>query len=146
MLLTNHGWMQHRICDPKFEHPRTYWAQVEHIPTQKAIAQLQQGVVIKGYRTKPAQVTLLSNEPDLATHESPQFVIAKACADSLARANANRRQKSSSSTDDRSCGISHITLSSSPYWPPSFAGIKSPVNGAIYLTMKSRCLKFWTKH
>ena len=71
MLLTNHGWLQNQICDPKFKHPRTYWAQVERMPTPDAIVQLQQGVVIKGYRTKPAQVKLLDSEPELPSREPP---------------------------------------------------------------------------
>src|SRR5947209_16582427 len=29
MLLTSDGVLQHRLTDPKYEHPRTYWAQVE---------------------------------------------------------------------------------------------------------------------
>lgn len=71
MLLTNHGWMQNRICDPKFEHPRTYWAQVEKCPTPEAIASLKKGVTIKGYRTKSAQVSLLESEPDLPPRDPP---------------------------------------------------------------------------
>ena len=71
MLLTNHGWMQNRICDPKFEHPRTYWAQVENIPTPEAITKLRKGVTIKGYRTKPATVSLLKQEPSLPPRNPP---------------------------------------------------------------------------
>lgn len=71
MLLTNHGWMQNRICDPTFAHPRTYWVQVERQPTKEAITQLQRGVMIRGYRTKPAQVELLACEPELPPREPP---------------------------------------------------------------------------
>ena len=71
MLLTNHGWMQHRICDPKFAHPRTYWAQVERYPTKDAIAQLRHGVMIRGYRTQPAQIQLLKGEPELPARHPP---------------------------------------------------------------------------
>jgi len=65
LLLTNDGELQHRLSDPKFGHPRTYWAQVEGIPTEKALQQLATGTTIQGYRTRPAQVRLLSEEPDL---------------------------------------------------------------------------------
>lgn len=71
MLLTNHGWMQNRICDPKFAHPRTYWVQVERCPTPEAIAQLQQGVMIRGYQTKPAKVELFEEPPDLPPRDPP---------------------------------------------------------------------------
>ncbi|WP_349306861.1 pseudouridine synthase [Lyngbya confervoides] len=71
MLLTNHGWMQHRICDPKFRHPRTYWAQVERIPTPEALTALRQGIVIKGGQTRPAQVEFLDPAPSLPPRQPP---------------------------------------------------------------------------
>jgi 23S rRNA pseudouridine2457 synthase len=71
LLLTNHGQLQHRLSDPQFQHPRTYWVQVERVPDAAALAQLQQGVTIQGYRTRPAQVTLLPTEPSLPPREPP---------------------------------------------------------------------------
>lgn len=71
MLLTNHGQVQHRLSDPKYGHPRTYWVQVERQPTIAALAQLQKGVMIQDYRTKPAQVRCLDEEPDLPPREPP---------------------------------------------------------------------------
>lgn len=70
MLLTDNGQVQHRLTDPRFAHPRTYWVQVERIPDQAALQQLQQGVVIQGYRTRPAKVQLLA-EPDLPPRDPP---------------------------------------------------------------------------
>lgn len=71
LLLTNHGQLQHRLSDPKFQHPRTYWVQVERIPDPAAIRQLQQGVVIQGYKTRPAKVFLLPQAPDLPPRTPP---------------------------------------------------------------------------
>lgn len=71
LLLTDDGWLQHRLTDPKYEHPRTYWAQVERIPDEAAIAQLRQGVTIQDYRTRPAQVELLATDPDLPPRDPP---------------------------------------------------------------------------
>ena len=71
LLLTNHGQLQHRLSDPQFQHPRTYWVQVERIPDAKALEQLRRGVVIQGYRTRPAQVKLLTAEPDLPPRNPP---------------------------------------------------------------------------
>lgn len=65
LLLTNHGQLQHRLSDPKFGHPRTYWAQVERIPSAEALQTLQKGVVIQTYRTRPAQAKLLDPDPEL---------------------------------------------------------------------------------
>lgn len=63
LLLTDNGKLKHRLMDPKFEHPRTYLAQVDGQITPEAIAALTQGVVIKGYRTKPCQAEI-AKEPD----------------------------------------------------------------------------------
>jgi 23S rRNA pseudouridine2457 synthase len=71
LLLTNNGRIQHRLTDPRFEHPRTYWVQVERIPDAAAIQQLQQGVVIQNYRTRPAKVRLLAAAPDLPPRDPP---------------------------------------------------------------------------
>ncbi|MDE5093311.1 MAG: pseudouridine synthase [Trichodesmium sp. St11_bin5] len=71
LLLTNHGQLQYRLSDPKFAHPRTYWVQVERIPDTIALKQLQEGVMIKNYQTRPAKVKLLSNEPLLPSRHPP---------------------------------------------------------------------------
>ena len=71
LLLTDDGPLQHRLSDPKFGHPRTYWAQVERIPDERALERLRQGITVQGYRTRPAQVRLLPEEPDLPPREPP---------------------------------------------------------------------------
>ena len=55
LLLTDDGRLIKKLLDPKFEHPRTYLAQVDGQVTQEAVNQLKRGVNIKGYRTKPCQ-------------------------------------------------------------------------------------------
>jgi 23S rRNA pseudouridine2457 synthase len=62
LLLTDDGDFQHRVTDPKFQHPRTYWAQVEGLPSADALRQLESGVVIQGRRTLPAKARLLSSD------------------------------------------------------------------------------------
>ncbi len=71
MLLTSNGQLQHWLTDPRFEHPRTYWVQVERIPDEASLQQLRQGVVIQDYRTRPAQVRLLPTEPPLPPRNPP---------------------------------------------------------------------------
>ncbi|MBF2006949.1 MAG: rRNA large subunit pseudouridine synthase E [Chlorogloeopsis fritschii C42_A2020_084] len=71
LLLTNNGQLQHRLCDPRFGHERTYLVQVERIPDQAALKQLEAGVLIKDYRTRPAKVRLLSEEPSLSDRDPP---------------------------------------------------------------------------
>ncbi|MEY3870930.1 MAG: hypothetical protein RLZZ338_4824 [Cyanobacteriota bacterium] len=71
LLLTNDGLLQNRLSDPRFGHSRTYWVQVERIPDERALIQLQEGVIIQNYRTKPAQVQLLAHEPNLPPRDPP---------------------------------------------------------------------------
>jgi 23S rRNA pseudouridine2457 synthase len=72
LLLTDRGQLQHKLSDPRFQHSRTYWVQVENIPDELAIAQLQAGIVIKGgYRTRPAKVRLLLEPPNLPQRHPP---------------------------------------------------------------------------
>jgi 23S rRNA pseudouridine2457 synthase len=71
LLLTNHGQLQHKLSDPRWQHPRTYWVQVERVPDADAIASLQKGVIIQGYKTKPAKIRLLESEPSLSPRIPP---------------------------------------------------------------------------
>lgn len=71
VLLTDDGPLQHRLSDPKFEHPRTYWVQVEGLPTSDAIAQLSRGVRVQDYFTRPARARVLDAEPDLPPRDPP---------------------------------------------------------------------------
>ncbi|HIK39369.1 pseudouridine synthase [Thermoleptolyngbya sp. M55_K2018_002] len=71
LLLTSDGRLQHVLTDPKFQHPRTYWVQVERSPDEAALQQLRQGVVIQNYRTRPAKAQILPQEPDLPPRDPP---------------------------------------------------------------------------
>ena len=71
LLLTNDGALQRRLTDPKLGHPRTYWVQVEGIPTEAALLRLAAGVTIQGYRTRTAKVRLLEAEPPLPPRHPP---------------------------------------------------------------------------
>jgi 23S rRNA pseudouridine2457 synthase len=71
LLLTDDGPLQHRLSDPKFQHPRTYWVQVEHIPNDEAIEHLCRGVTIQNYRTLPARVQLLEPPPAMPPRQPP---------------------------------------------------------------------------
>jgi pseudouridine synthase len=71
LLLTDDGALAHRLTNPKFDHPKTYWAQVEHVPDAKALTTLQRGVLLKDGLTKPALAKLLDAEPDLPPRDPP---------------------------------------------------------------------------
>ncbi len=75
LLLTDDKALNHQLLNPRFGHQRTYYVQVEGIPTSEALAQLQQGVTIqvdgKAYRTKPALVKLVDPAPILPDRDPP---------------------------------------------------------------------------
>lgn len=56
MLLTADGALQHQISHPGCKLPKTYWAQVEGVPDDDALAQLRAGVDLGDFVTQPAQV------------------------------------------------------------------------------------------
>lgn len=59
LLLTSDGGLQHRLTDPRFAHPRTYWAQVEGEASDHAIQPLRRGLPVQDYVTRPAQARML---------------------------------------------------------------------------------------
>jgi len=63
VLLTDDGKLQNRISSPEYKLPKTYWVQVEGIPGQVALKKLRQGVILKDFKTQPAQVRLM-DEPE----------------------------------------------------------------------------------
>lgn len=71
LLLTNDGWLIHRLGHPRYRHPKTYLAQVEGVPDAGALAALRQGVVVKGRTTAPARAALLQEGPDLPPRPKP---------------------------------------------------------------------------
>jgi len=71
VLLTDDKVLQHKLSNPKFKIEKTYWAQVEGIPTEEAVAQLKTGVVIQNIKTLPAQVRLLPEEPAVWERSKP---------------------------------------------------------------------------
>ncbi|MCS6848564.1 MAG: pseudouridine synthase [Anaerolineae bacterium] len=71
LILSDNGALIHRLTDPRYKLPKTYYVQVEGIPTEEALQRLRRGVTIKGYRTLPCQARVLSSEPDLPPRGKP---------------------------------------------------------------------------
>ncbi len=55
LLLTNDGKLQARITDPRFKMEKTYWVQVEGVPTEEALDALRRGVQLNDGLTRPAR-------------------------------------------------------------------------------------------
>lgn len=75
LLLTNDNELKHQLTEPKFEHKKTYWVQVEGDVTKEAIEELSNGVNIKHngkvYKTKPAIVEKIKGEPNVPERNPP---------------------------------------------------------------------------
>lgn len=63
LLLTDDGKLQARIAHPKFKFPKTYWVQVEGLPSDEALETLRTGVLFKDGKTRPAKVQRLETAP-----------------------------------------------------------------------------------
>jgi len=60
VVLTADGTLQHRITDPRHKLPKTYFAEVEGVPTATALHQLRSGIDLGEFRTLPAQVRVVT--------------------------------------------------------------------------------------
>lgn len=59
LLLTDDKALQHRLSDPRYKVPKTYWAQVEGTVSEGALEQLRRGVQIKDGLTDPGEAAVL---------------------------------------------------------------------------------------
>lgn len=75
LLITDDKALNHLLLDPKYDHKRSYLAQVEGIPTLEALESLRHGVTIavdgKNYFTKKAQAKQLEMDPVLPERNPP---------------------------------------------------------------------------
>lgn len=71
LLLTDDGPLAHRLTDPRFEHPKTYLAQVERVPEDLELEPLRRGLILKDGRTRPAEAELLTEPPALPERSVP---------------------------------------------------------------------------
>jgi len=71
VVLTNAGWLQHRIADPAGKQPKTYWVQVEGVPDERALERLAGGVDLKDGRTLPAEAARLEPPPEVWERHPP---------------------------------------------------------------------------
>ncbi|MCC9135491.1 pseudouridine synthase [Pontibacter silvestris] len=71
VLLTDDKALQHRLSDPKFKVEKTYWVQVDNVPTEDALEELRRGVYIKNIKTSPARVRVLEEDPQIWERSKP---------------------------------------------------------------------------
>lgn len=61
LLLTNDGKLQARLTQPGEKTPKTYWVQVEGIPTEEQLAALRAGVELNDGMTLPAGARIMDD-------------------------------------------------------------------------------------
>jgi len=71
LLLSDEPGFNTRLLDPDEGHARTYWAQVEGIPTPEALAKLSLGVIVSGHRTLPCHAWKMDPQPTLPLRDPP---------------------------------------------------------------------------
>ena len=75
LLLTDDKKLNHKLLNPAFKHPRTYWAQVEGKFSDHALTRLREGVDIqvnkKIHRTLPAKIKILNEVKGIEERDPP---------------------------------------------------------------------------
>lgn len=70
VVLTDDGALQHRISDPRHKLEKGYWAQLEGIPSEGALAHLQYGVRLNDGLTAPANARIIA-APSIWSRDPP---------------------------------------------------------------------------
>lgn len=71
LLLTDDGTLANRLTDPRHKQPKTYWVQVEGVPTDGQLEALRHGVVLNDGPTRPARIERLEPAPALWPRDPP---------------------------------------------------------------------------
>lgn len=79
LVLTDDGRLQQRIADPQHKTGKTYWVQVEGVPTDMDLEPLRRGVMLNDGMTRPAEVRLIS--PPALWERDPPIRVRKSIPD-----------------------------------------------------------------
>ncbi len=64
LILTNDKSLNNKLLNPKNAHKRTYWAEVEGVPSEEALREFRKGLVIningKAHKTLVAEVAIIT--------------------------------------------------------------------------------------
>ena len=71
LLLSDEAELNARLLHPSRGHTRTYWAQVERVPSEEALAELERGVIIGGRKTLPCRAWRLDPQPTVPPRVPP---------------------------------------------------------------------------
>jgi 23S rRNA pseudouridine2457 synthase len=71
LLLTDDGALQARIANPRHKLAKVYWAQVEGLPSDAALAALRSGVDLGDFVTRPAGARTIAEPANLWPRDPP---------------------------------------------------------------------------
>jgi 23S rRNA pseudouridine2457 synthase len=71
LLLSDEPELNQRMLHPRQGHERTYWVQVERVPSFDAIQQLERGLKIQDYKTLPCRAAILDPQPKVPPRTPP---------------------------------------------------------------------------
>ena len=71
LLLSNEGDLNERLLHPDHAHRRTYWAQVERVPSRESLDKMERGLVIGGRKTLPCKAWLLEPQSEIPPRNPP---------------------------------------------------------------------------
>jgi len=71
LLLSDEAALNERLLHPRNAHERTYWAQVERIPSEQSLKQLERGVSLQNYKTRPCRARILDPQPEVPPRDPP---------------------------------------------------------------------------
>jgi len=71
LLLSDEPELNRRLLEPRNQHAREYWAQVERVPEPRSLERLLRGVTIQGRKTLPCRARILDPQPKLPPRDPP---------------------------------------------------------------------------
>ena len=71
LLLSNEAELNARLLRPEQAHRRRYWVQVERVPSEVALRELERGVTVQGRWTLPCRAMILDPSPDVPPRAPP---------------------------------------------------------------------------
>ena len=71
LLLSDEPELNEELLHPRNAHWRTYWVQVERVPTDEALQNLRKGVLVQDYTTRPCRVKILDPQPTITPRNPP---------------------------------------------------------------------------
>lgn len=71
LLLSDEPALNDRVLHPRHAHAREYWVEVERVPANGTLRELERGVVVQGRRTLPCRARVIDPAPVIAPRVPP---------------------------------------------------------------------------